>query len=124
MRLSACASYSRYDRCRYGSSITRRGHSWKVEDLRGASLISITTETQRISIVTLPSVKLAYHTIIDGLAVGPFPSDPTQVMALQRSGITAVLNVQSDVDFRDRAIQWEFLEVLHGEGRSCGPVSN
>ena len=49
----------------------------------------------------------SYHTIVEQLAVGPYPRDPAQVLALKRSGITAVLNVQSDIDFRDRAIHWE-----------------
>ena len=39
--------------------------------------------------------------------MGPYPRDPAQVLSLQRSGISAVLNVQSDIDFRDRAIHWE-----------------
>jgi hypothetical protein len=52
-------------------------------------------------------VELSHHTIVEGLAVGPYPRDPAQVLALQRSGISAVLNVQSDIDFRDRAIQWD-----------------
>ena len=58
------------------------------------------------TIGTLARVSMNYHTIVDRLAVGPYPADPAQVMALKRHGITAILNVQSDADFRDRAIQW------------------
>ena len=52
-------------------------------------------------------MELSYHTIVKGLAVGPYPRDPAQVLSLQRSGFSAVLNVQSDIDFRERAIQWD-----------------
>ena len=50
---------------------------------------------------------MRYHTIVPNIAVGPYPNDPAAVLGLQRAGITAILNVQSDADFRDRAIQWE-----------------
>ncbi|MFT7622997.1 MAG: protein-tyrosine phosphatase [Myxococcota bacterium] len=40
------------------------------------------------------------------LWVGSYPQSPTDVLHLKAAGITAILNLQSDDDFRQKSIQW------------------
>jgi protein-tyrosine phosphatase len=49
---------------------------------------------------------LSYDLVLDRLIVGRYPQDPDDVQQLRDLGITAIVNLQSDEDFRDRAINW------------------
>lgn len=42
----------------------------------------------------------------DQLAVGSFPSGPSAIDALAATGVTAVVNLQSDADLQSRNLDW------------------
>ena len=54
----------------------------------------------------------------DRLAVGSYPHTPDQIDTLVQShGVTAVLNLQSDSDLRNRGVQWSILWPLYIRAR-------
>lgn len=59
-----------------------------------------------------------YAQILARLSIGPHPQLIEDIETLRRgSRVTAVLNLQTDEDMRDRKIPWELLE---GYYRTCG----
>jgi atypical dual specificity phosphatase len=51
-----------------------------------------------------------YDQILPNLYVGTYPETAEDLRELKVRGITAVLNVQTDEDFRDRGIDWPEME--------------
>ncbi len=54
-----------------------------------------------------------FDRIIDNIFVGSCPTTPVDVSRLQQAGITAVLNLQTDTDFRTLGIDWPTLEIAY-----------
>jgi len=52
-----------------------------------------------------------FDKILDDLYVGSFPESNSDIDALKRNGITAVLNLQSDEDLRTYDVDWSALHT-------------
>ena len=52
---------------------------------------------------------LSYNEIWPGLYVGSMVRGPDEVIHLKSIGVTAVVNLQSDEDLDERAVQWDLL---------------
>ena len=48
-----------------------------------------------------------YDQIHDRLWVGSYPQQPEDVLHLKQIGVTAVMNLQSDMDLDERAVNWD-----------------
>ncbi|GMV40121.1 MAG: hypothetical protein AMXMBFR64_18370 [Myxococcales bacterium] len=57
--------------------------------------------------------ELACDLVFERLWVGRYPHSPEHVDALQRMGVSAVLNLQSDEDLLDRGVSWPALWGLY-----------
>jgi protein-tyrosine phosphatase len=49
---------------------------------------------------------LDYDSVLPYLIVGACPTDVDDLDALKHAGVTAILNLQSDEDFAERALDW------------------
>ena len=56
-----------------------------------------------------------FSRILDNLIVGSCPATAVDARRLAQAGITAVVNLQSDADFRRLGIDWTALENLYHE---------
>ena len=55
-----------------------------------------------------------YDQILPNLYVGTYPENPEDIQELKdRSGVTAVLNLQTDEDLRERSIDWPEMEASY-----------
>jgi protein-tyrosine phosphatase len=70
------------------------------------------------------SAMIDYDQILPNLFVGTYPETPEDIRELKdRCGITAVLNLQTDEDFRERGIDWpEMEESYRGLGLEVNRV--
>jgi len=53
---------------------------------------------------------MQFDYVPEGLFVGPYPQSAEDVEALRMAGVTAVVNTQTDEDFRHRQINWPVLQ--------------
>ena len=51
-----------------------------------------------------------FDLITDGIFVGTCPASTIDIQRLKQAGITAILNMQTDNDFKVNGIDWPFLE--------------
>jgi len=57
-----------------------------------------------------------FNMILPDLFVGSFPEGRKDIDRLKRTcGVTAILNLQSDEDLRERGLEWRFLERTYTE---------
>ena len=54
-----------------------------------------------------------FDKIIENIFVGTCPASPVDITRLQQAGITAVLNLQTDMDFGRLGIDWLQLETAY-----------
>ena len=62
-----------------------------------------------------PSTMINFDPILSNLIVGSFPASRIDVNRLAQAGVTAVVNLQSDVDFVHLGVNWPALEASYLE---------
>lgn len=60
------------------------------------------------------------HEVATGLWVGPCPNSPERILHLRRSGISAVLSVQTDSDLTEMGMSWNLMwRFMLAQGLAC-----
>ncbi|MBI5610156.1 MAG: dual specificity protein phosphatase family protein [Deltaproteobacteria bacterium] len=62
----------------------------------------------------------AIHEVATGLWVGPCPNSPERILHLRKTGISAVLSVQTDSDLTEMGMSWNLMwRFMLAQGLAC-----